>query len=240
MISPRNITAMRSLKREDVLELFADKQDGAPRLALAQEFAMHEFDDADIDAARRLVAQKQTVRLGELAGEYDLLGVAAGEPAARHLRPARHDRIGGDRFACRSPIAAAFEKGTRPPTLVPMLAEDQVLRDGEIGDQAVPEPVARHIAHAPLRYFQNAALRKLITAQQDAATVRPRQTGDRFEQFVLAIAGDAGDAENFACPRCRDRPPTDIGGRLWSELSPSSRKAVSPRECPRTANGPGR
>ena len=41
-------------------------------------------------------------------------------------------------------------------------------------------------------------LRKLITTQQDAALVRPRQTGDGFQQFVLAIAGDAGDAENFS------------------------------------------
>ena len=34
---------------EDVVELLADKQDGAALLALAQELAMHEFDDADID-----------------------------------------------------------------------------------------------------------------------------------------------------------------------------------------------
>ena len=86
MILPRYITAIRSASAEHLVELGGDDDDGGAVVALGDDPLVDELDRADVEAARRLGHDQQLQRAGQLAGEDDLLLVAAGQASTRGAR----------------------------------------------------------------------------------------------------------------------------------------------------------
>ena len=64
---------------QDLVELGRHEQDGRPRVALGDDLLVDELDAADVEAAGRLVEHQEPKLAAELAGDDDLLLVAAGQ-----------------------------------------------------------------------------------------------------------------------------------------------------------------
>src|SRR5437868_1345050 len=80
-------------ERQDLVEVFADEKDAdAVRGSLAQ-VRVHRLDRADVEPARRRCGNEQPRAPGELAGENDLLQVAAREETRRGARPGGRDPV---------------------------------------------------------------------------------------------------------------------------------------------------
>ena len=77
---------------EDLLELERHEQDGASLVALLDQPAVHELDRADVEAARGLRGDQNLRVALDLAGEHDLLLVAAGEAAGARASARRRGR----------------------------------------------------------------------------------------------------------------------------------------------------
>ena len=80
-----------------------------------------------------------------------------------------------------------------------MAGEQRVLRQLHARRGAVAEPLFRHEGGAELAALGDREVAGGVAVDDDVAVAR-RETlaGQRREQFVLAVAGDAGDAEDFA------------------------------------------
>ena len=101
---------------EDLIEVLADQEhaDAAGR-GLAQVL-VHGLDRADIEPTGRSRGNEHARLARELAGEDDLLQVAAGEPARRGVRPRRLDVVAldHDAGAFADPAAVAASARGRP------------------------------------------------------------------------------------------------------------------------------
>src|SRR5579872_1720008 len=129
-----------AVAKTDQLGHFAGRDEHAN--ALGGEMANAGVDlalGADIDAARRLVEQKQTRRAEHFLGQHDLLLVAAGQRADREFGPRRAHVERGDRLA-------------RKPRLAQLRHEEE-RRDApeHRGDEIASDAVAQHqTAAAPV------------------------------------------------------------------------------------------
>ena len=72
-------------ERADFVELDRDEEDRLPRVAHLDDLVVDELDGADVDAARRLADDQHFGIALHLAGEDDLLLVAAGEVGGLEL-----------------------------------------------------------------------------------------------------------------------------------------------------------
>ena len=62
---------------QQLVEVRADQQHAGARVAAAAQLGVHELGGADVDAARRLRGQHEARLALELAGDHELLRVAA-------------------------------------------------------------------------------------------------------------------------------------------------------------------
>ena len=162
---------------------------------------MDELDRADIDAAGRL-ADQQHIRIAlHLAGQHDLLLVAAGK--VRGLQPAvrRTDVIGLDLGLGVAAHGVAVEQ--RPPgeARIALVAENGVLVFLEGQDEAHMVAILRHMGAAHAADLGRIdLLRRVDVAPQhgDAAAFGPADAGQRLQEFRLAVARDTGDADDLA------------------------------------------
>ena len=79
MILPRYMTPIRSASPSTSSSSVETSDHGGAAVALGDDPLVHELDRADVEAARRLGHDQQLQRAGQLAGEHDLLLVAAGQ-----------------------------------------------------------------------------------------------------------------------------------------------------------------
>ena len=61
------------------------------------------------------------------------------------------------------------------------------------------EPVLRNVPDTKVRKFAGAGAAELFPANDDTAGGDGAHAGQHLAEFLLAVAGNAGDAENFAC-----------------------------------------
>ena len=78
-------------QRADFVELDRDQQDGLAGIAHLDDLVVDELDGADIDAARRLADDQHVGIALHLAGQNDLLLVAAGEIGGLEIDIGRAD-----------------------------------------------------------------------------------------------------------------------------------------------------
>ena len=89
-----------SLSRAPHIRVIGEASDGAAAVALGEELAVHEFDRADIDAARRLLRNQDRRSVGQLARHHDLLQVSSGQRANWEAFAADPDVELRDEIAC--------------------------------------------------------------------------------------------------------------------------------------------
>ena len=81
-----------------------------------------------------------------------------------------------------------------------VLGQDEVVLERETEYQSEPLAVARHERHAGPLEVARPRSGHLAAAKLDGAAHRLAQSGQGLDQLVLAVAGDAGDAEDLARP----------------------------------------
>jgi hypothetical protein len=173
------------------------------------------FDGPDVDAARRL-ADDQEVRVRlDLARDDELLLVAAGE----FRRPEQRVRRAHVEFlhlgACPSDHLVAVEPEAPAQRLVMMPAENDVLAGIEGADQAPVLAVLRHMGQALRTHMARIAQHADVLALEDhLARGGPGNPRDHVEEFRLSVAGDAGDADDFALPHA-EGDVVDAGDALF-------------------------
>ncbi len=99
--------------------------------------------------------------------------------------------------------------------VIAVIAENDVLAGIERGDDAETMPVLRHMGELVGAGFRRIAGEKPAVEENLARHHRP-DAGDRFEELALAVAGNAGDADDLAgaddegdvidLHRCRPHP----------------------------------
>ena len=199
---PSHMTRMRSESAADLVELDGDEQDRLARLAHREELAVDELDRADIDAARRLADEQHGRVALHLAREHDLLLVAAGK--VRRLQPAvrRADVVlldlrarivadGGD-------IRGAARSGTPG-------RRDSRATEFSHSSKAVTRPMrwrsSGTCARPRLAQRRRVAVRhhgERLAVEETLADGGVADAGKHLEQLRLAVAGDAGDADDLA------------------------------------------
>ena len=190
-------------KGEDLVELDRNQQQRLAGVALGDDALVDEFDRADVDAAGRLPDQEDLGIALDLARQHDLLLIAAGEVGGLEQRRRRPDveglhlplRVGDDRPAIEQHALAVHR--------LLMEAEHRAFARLERHDEADAMAVLRHVADADEALGARIALhmRQRLAVDEDFAGAWRAHAGERLEELRLAVAGDAGDAEDFALPQ---------------------------------------
>ena len=111
---PRYMTAIRSDSSRTSSSSAETSSIAVPASRFAIDLAMDELDAADVQAARRLIEDEQPQVAAELAGDDDLLLVAARQRAGRHVGRRRPDVVPRDEvLAPRSSIARSSRTNRR-------------------------------------------------------------------------------------------------------------------------------
>ena len=187
-------------EREDLLQLERDEQDAATLVALLDEAPVHELDRADVEAAGRLRGDQHARVAVDLAREDDLLLVATGEPAGTRLRPAAADvellhepRRALDEAAREEPAEPRVRRAA-------VVVQRDVLGDRELEHEAAPLPVLRNVAEARVVVAERVDVREVVAFEAHGARRDRPQAAERVDQLGLAVAVDAGDADDLAGP----------------------------------------
>ena len=120
-----------------------------------------------------------------------------------------------------------------------MHAEDGVFVEAELEQQPAAMTIFGNVRDAALapRARIEAGQRRAFERHLAGDMRRIDQAGDRFDQLALAVAFDAGDADNLARPAPRTRrPSTALGFELRSGASPRDSER-SGRRRPGVAGG---
>ncbi len=207
--------------------------------------AVDELDGADVDAARRLADEQHLGVALDLARQHDLLLIAAGE--LRGLQPrrlrahvvmlhlGRADPRPCDRGREAGPVRAAGRPQSREwRSRKPERPEPGPCAGG---------PPARAEGRAGASGAGCARRSGIIAAlEADGAQDRLAHARDRFEQLALAVAGNAGDADDLARVNGERRRSRLAGRRVnrsrtrlstSSSGSPGSRSDFSTRSSTR-------
>ena len=172
----------------------------AALVALGDEPAVDELDRADVEAARRLRGDQHRRVAVDLAGEHDLLLVAAGEragarrrAAAAHVelleQPRARARSGGPGRASRT--ASRARRGSRAARCS-RRARSRGRARGAGGPRGCGRRPRRASSRA-LACVERPCRRRVTVPLADAP-----QAGDRVDQLGLAVAVDAGDPDDLA------------------------------------------
>ena len=196
-----SITAIRSDEREELVEVLRDQQDAGAALARLEEPAVHL---GRAPTSRPRVGWLARISRGsrvEHAGEDQLLDVAAGEQADRRVRARAADVVGA-----RSPPRRAARDGARSAgsrragrSGAPSVSRARFSATDSDADDAVVVAILRDARDAGRDAARagrrRRASRRTSAAIRAAARVVP---GDERRERGLAVAGDAGDADDLA------------------------------------------
>ena len=188
---------------EDLVQLDRDQQERFAGVAQRHQAPVDELDRADVDSTGGLPDQEEIGIAVELAGQHDLLLIAArerrgGEDSApradvvlRHLTfPARCDRR-----------AAQPDRAVVGGLVV--IAEDGALARHERDDEAHAMAVLGHVGQAEAPQASRGARFRVDEAvgfQSDLPRFHRPDPRERFEQLRLPVAGDPRHSHDLATP----------------------------------------
>src|ERR1700722_6257846 len=199
-------------QRHDLVELDRYHQHRLAGVAQRDEALVNEFDGADIDAARRLAPQDHMRVALDLARQHDFLLIAPREIRRLEEGGARTDverlhllRLVGD-------DGGAVKQQAASVNLVILEAEHRALAGLERHDEAHAMAILGHVRNAERAHAFRALpiRRRQFAIEEDFARRQHADAGKRFEQFRLAIAGDAGNTDDLA-PTQREGHVVDAG-----------------------------
>lgn len=153
---------------------------------------------ADVHAPGGVRGDQQLGPVAHLAADDQLLLVASGQGRGGHL-----DAGGADVVLAHDPLGVAAGRGRVEEAALAVgalgdVAQDAVLPERGLQQQAVPVPVLRDVADAALAAPARRELGDLVAVQADPARVGRQDAHDRLDEFRLAVALDTRDAEDLA------------------------------------------
>src|SRR5712691_4149780 len=159
---------------------------------------MDEFDAPDVETSGRLVKDEGRELAAELAGDDDLLLVAAGQGRDRHRHRRRPDVVLA--YGLLRPRLDRLVVPEQTPDVgrLVVLGQDEVVLDREGQHQPEAMAVAGDERHPVLLEIPRTGSGDVVTAEGDAAARRLAEAGERLDELLLAVARDAGDAEDLA------------------------------------------
>ena len=159
---------------------------------------MDELDRAEIHPARRVRHQHDARVARQLARDHQLLLVAAGQLSGDGARVGRaHVEFLEQREGARREPPGWQERAYARRGLA-LAAEHQVLGERERRHHATPQAVARHVGESRPRVFGGRVAMDALPGDRQCAVGGAPQSGECFDQFALAIAFDARDADDLA------------------------------------------
>ena len=111
-----------------------------------------------------------------------------------------------------------------------VVGEDEVVGERERQDQPEAVAVGRHVADAqPRAAGAGAAAGHVLAVERHRPAGRLAQPDDRLDELVLAVAGDAGDAEDLAGPDLEVDAADDLAAAVVARPGgPSTLSTASP------------
>ena len=184
----------------DLIQLKGDEQDGDALVALPDQHFVHILDRADVQAAGGLDGDQEFGLLGDLTADDDLLLVAAGQ-AAGQLGTAvlRTHIVGLDQLLRKGPHLFSVDPPARRELIRAVFLHDGIFIDGKAQDQAVLVAVRRNGRHTAVDAVLGIFVLDLLSAENDLALAL-FEVVDRLHELLLAVAVDAGDADDLAAP----------------------------------------
>src|SRR3954447_23108138 len=183
---------------QHLVELGRDEQDRRSRIALGDDLAVDELDAADIKAACGLIEDEQAQLTVELACDNDLLLVAAREGVDLVLGARRADVEGLDPLLGHAPDRGVV---AQDPTRIGrsfVARQDEVVGDAEREDETEAMAVGRNVRDARPVHLARTLPGDVAAVEVDGAGGRLAQADDRLHELVLAVARNAGDAQDLA------------------------------------------
>lgn len=184
-------------EREEFGEVGGDQQHGGAPVTRGDQTLVHESHRADVHPARDLGGDQQAWSRGEFAGDDHLLQVAAGQRAYGHRR------VGGaDRVLVDQPLGVGAD-GTRVQDAAAgegravVAVHDEVVGDRRVEGGAVVQPVLRYVADAGPTMARHVEAGRVGAVDADRARGGAAQPGEDFGEFALAVALDAGHADDL-------------------------------------------
>jgi len=152
---------------------------------------------ADVQAAGGLVGDDHARAAAQLAGQDQLLLVAAGELPRRQGRAGRAHVETADELAREAHDRAEIEHARpRKRRLVEDL-ERGIAPQVEVQDQPVAVPVIADVRRVVLDEVPRAPARRVQPGDGDLARFQGTHARDGLHQLALPVAIDPGDAQNF-------------------------------------------
>ncbi len=183
---------------EDLRELGRDEDDRLALLFLVKNRAVDVLDGAQIEAAGRLVKDDHLAAAVDLAGQDDLLLVAAREAAGDCLGARGLDIVGPDLFGGKGVELFAVDQGVLDPRGVKARLEEHVLGQLHRHDQPVAVAVGGNIADPQCNPLTHRLGGNIGAVKQDLARGQAAIAADGVAERILPVAADAGDAEDLA------------------------------------------
>ena len=183
---------------QDLVEIIGDEEHRCSPLARLDQMLMHIGHSTDIQAARRLAGENEAGFERERAPQDQLLHVAAGqEPHACLGRRAFHvelqDDVAGEIFR-RGPI----EEAALAEAFLAIELGDDILGHRHVGDEAFRLPVFRDAGDAVPGHDIGCPARRILAENMERAATRAREAAQQIGERGLAVARDAGEAEDLA------------------------------------------
>ena len=184
---PRYMTTMRSASAATSSSSVETTTTGTPASRVCDDALVDELDRADVEAAGRLGGDEQPQVAAELAGEHDLLLVAAGEPAAPCASMPCVRMSNSLTFSrAKSARCAALEVARADERRAVAAVEHEVLGDRELADEAVFGAVLGHEADARRRGLAP-TLAELSSVPSSVMRARARGAGGRASASVSSV-----------------------------------------------------
>ena len=187
-----------------------------PGVALGDELLVDVFDRADVESARRLHGDEQLRVLIDFAGHDGLLLVAAGHaPRDGDGALAGADVILLDE-PCRigADIGAPEEAGLVRKFRLEIPLEHQIVLERIVQHESVLVPVFGDVAEAHGAALADGHVRDVAAQELDLAGRDGFESRQAVDEFGLAVALDAREADDLAAMHLSDTPRTALF--LWT------------------------
>ena len=183
---------------EQFVKVLADQQHGGAAIAGGDDLAVNVGDGGEVQSEDGVGAAQHVHIAGKFARQHGALDVAAGERADRRVAAGGAHVVAFDQVAGLALHGAPAQQHAAADGRAVEIAEGHVLGDAHAGHAGVAQRLLRQQGEFVPPDF-GARGGKSFAGDGDQPFV-PALAGQNLHQRGLAVAGDAGDADDLAAP----------------------------------------
>ena len=182
---------------EQLLQLLGNHQYCRPGIAHRHQALPDVSGSTNIDAPCRLRDEQQLGVEHHLAPHDEFLQIAARKRCRLGLWPRRAHVIAGDTSGGKAAFGRTADETARHQPRA-MGGQQGIVRQRHFRHSAAAQPFFRHKGKAQTAARCHAKLAHALRHHADAVTLCGHLTRDQRREFLLAVAGNACDADNLA------------------------------------------